>query len=38
MREGDTWRILKKTEVPHTSGPTANKWIKERKAAAGASS
>lgn len=38
MREGDKWRILTKKEVPQTSAPTANKWIKARKAAAGASS
>jgi hypothetical protein len=25
-----TWRILTKKEVPQTSAPTANKWIKER--------
>ena len=38
MREGDKWRILTKKEVLQTSQPTANKWIKEHKAAAGASS
>jgi hypothetical protein len=38
MREGDKWRILTKKEVPQTSANTANKWIKARKAVAGASS
>ena len=30
MREGSGWRILKKSEVPQTSAPTANKWIAAR--------
>ena len=29
--EGE-WRILSSKEVPQTSAPTANKWIKERTA------
>ena len=34
MREGDVWRRLSKKEVPQTSAPTANGWIKARKTAA----
>ena len=30
MREGSGWRILKKSEVPQTSTPTANRWIAAR--------
>lgn len=38
IRDGDKFRILTKQEVPQTSANTANKWIKARMAAAGASS